>query len=388
MSWKNISNNPNINFNSDFLRQYSDKIIWDQLSNNKGDFWTLSLLNEFKNKFDWSGHRPYCNNMDADDQSLSTNEYLPWSENLIDRFSDRLNFDSLSLNRAIPWSENLIDKYYDKWDWGFLSSNISIPWSKDLIIKYEDKLDFTLLCGNPALPWSISLLLFFIEIKDKWKLKPNYMWNWHYVNKGILYNENIPWDDGLKEYLVNRYPEEVDELVLYELDYYEWNINTLKKCPINKFNYYFFQNNDSIMWNEEMIIFLAVNSHQGWPLVSRIKNLSLELIEKFANKLDWDKISQNNSNIGKFDFLEKYESKINFRKLSNNKNLKWDINYLSKYKNDYSKLHWGDINFSHNLPFSVKFIHDFSDKLYRLNLPTWNTVKDYIDDDLILRILK
>jgi hypothetical protein len=67
---------------------------------------------------------------------------LPWSESLIEKFKDKWNWCGegnglgLGQNKALKsfsWSNDFIKKYNDKWDWSGLSDIESLPWSVNLI---------------------------------------------------------------------------------------------------------------------------------------------------------------------------------------------------------------------------------------------------------------
>jgi hypothetical protein len=75
-------------------------------------------------------------------QSLSGNEALPWSLELIERYEDRWDWLVLSGNEALPWSLELIERYKDRWYWRRLSENEALPWSLELIERYEDRWDW------------------------------------------------------------------------------------------------------------------------------------------------------------------------------------------------------------------------------------------------------
>lgn len=72
---------------------------------------------------------------------ISKNEKIIWSEAIINRHSDKLDFGywGLPMNNSMFINENIIEKYYDKWDWMILTDNPNIPWSLNLIEKYKEK---------------------------------------------------------------------------------------------------------------------------------------------------------------------------------------------------------------------------------------------------------
>lgn len=59
----------------------------------------------------------------------------------------------LSKNQAFSWTSAIIERYSDKWDWDALSKNTSIPWTLQLINKYADKLSCSKLIWNTLKPY-------------------------------------------------------------------------------------------------------------------------------------------------------------------------------------------------------------------------------------------
>ena len=117
--------------------------------------WTAQFIEKYAEYWGWS--------------SLSRNEALPWSMELIERFEDSWNWEygGLSSNKALPWSIALIERFVERWGWLELSMNQAIPWSIALIERFETRWDWFWLSLNQALPWSIDLL-------EKFK----YKWSW------------------------------------------------------------------------------------------------------------------------------------------------------------------------------------------------------------------
>ena len=72
-------------------------------------------------------------------QSISSNEGLPWTIDLIEKFENKWDWHSLSINKALPWTVELVEKFEDKWVWPSLSINKALPWSSELIEKFENK---------------------------------------------------------------------------------------------------------------------------------------------------------------------------------------------------------------------------------------------------------
>lgn len=66
--------------------------------------------------------------------------YQVLSEDLINKYEDRINFDNLSNNKKISLSESFIEKYKDRLNWTFISAYQVL--SESFIEKHIDKIDW------------------------------------------------------------------------------------------------------------------------------------------------------------------------------------------------------------------------------------------------------
>jgi hypothetical protein len=86
------------------LEKYQDKVNWDEVSNNRNIRWTLPMIQKFQKKINWDKFSEY-----ADENVLT--------EPIIDAFKERWNWHELSGNRELPLTNDLLEKYADKLDW-------------------------------------------------------------------------------------------------------------------------------------------------------------------------------------------------------------------------------------------------------------------------------
>ena len=141
------------------LTIFENYLLWDKISMNQNMIWSENIIDIFCERLDFDWGLPRNNAIlftpqiiekykdKWDWMTLTDNPNIPWSFELIEKFKNEWAWETyefagnigLSLNHYLPWSEELIDKYIDKWFWGELSSNPSLPWSLGLIRKYEDR---------------------------------------------------------------------------------------------------------------------------------------------------------------------------------------------------------------------------------------------------------
>ena len=107
-AWKKLSRE--FKWNEELLRKYRSEIDWDILSRNTEMLWTPSILDNFKNSFNWR-ELSAC----ADERLL-----IP---KIIEQFADRWDWHELSGNYNLKLSYALLDSFADKWDWSAIINN-------------------------------------------------------------------------------------------------------------------------------------------------------------------------------------------------------------------------------------------------------------------------
>ncbi len=88
----------------DLLEKYNDKLNWELISENSEIIWSPSMLDKFKKCLNWTKF------------SSSRHPVILNIEN-IERYKECWNWSELSLNRELILSYDLIDKFINYWDW-------------------------------------------------------------------------------------------------------------------------------------------------------------------------------------------------------------------------------------------------------------------------------
>lgn len=97
--------------------------------------------------------------------ALSSNEKIKWTDKLIFKYDEKLNWRLLSLNTNLALTYYLLETYQEKWFWGHdygsrkynyynkksLSSNPAFPMDPFIIEKFKRQIDWRALGLNPAL---------------------------------------------------------------------------------------------------------------------------------------------------------------------------------------------------------------------------------------------
>ncbi len=100
----------NFNWSEPMLEKYQNKVNWDELAENRNIRWTIPMIQKFQKKINWEKFSTY-----ADEDILT--------EGIIETFKDKWNWHNLSDNTNVPMTDELLEKYADRWDWEQIISN-------------------------------------------------------------------------------------------------------------------------------------------------------------------------------------------------------------------------------------------------------------------------
>lgn len=119
----------------------SDKLLskcateeaWDILSEEFD--WTESLLEKYQDKLNW--------------KSISENSQIKWNWAMLDKFKERLHWDILSKEiHSEQITSEILDKFKDRWDWYQLSANWHLNLTCEIIDKYAEYWDWKALTDH------------------------------------------------------------------------------------------------------------------------------------------------------------------------------------------------------------------------------------------------
>lgn len=113
------------NLNDGLMAQMIEEEAWKDLS---GDYpWSEALLERFKDKVDW--------------EEVSGNRNVVWTVSMLEKFKNRIDWCELSRtcckSLLIP---EVVEQFKDRWDWKELSENYELP--IDTIRKMADCIDW------------------------------------------------------------------------------------------------------------------------------------------------------------------------------------------------------------------------------------------------------
>lgn len=117
------------NWSEALLEKYQDKVDWDEISENRYIQWTVPMMQKFQKKINWNI------------LSASINEDI-LTEGMIEAFKNQWNWHELSANWGLKLTHEIIEKYADKWDWEQLidksNNNVFEGRGIDFYERYED----------------------------------------------------------------------------------------------------------------------------------------------------------------------------------------------------------------------------------------------------------
>lgn len=305
--WDRLSGNECRPWSEELILKYSEK--WGINTNdsryelcplhNNSILWSKKLVNRFADQMcgTWLAQRTELLNDHPEIledfknilwwKYIIGNEYMNWSEKLIDQFIPYWDWDCLIANEAIVWSKELKEKYKDRFNqdsfenrWrgryasmrrnvvntleeedksvkvlytleeferirklnspGHMSLDERVPWSDDLIAKLEHEWNWDQLSFNRDLPWSENLIDRYI---DKWDFGTfvDEPYSESYHTCGLSSNPGLPW--SLK--LLKKYESRWDWFILTTSEDIPWSIEILEEFK-NKWYW------ERLMWNETM----------------------------------------------------------------------------------------------------------------------------------------
>lgn len=238
--------------------------------------------------------------------SIASNTDIPWTNELICKYSEVWNWQLLHENPTVIWNFELIDANIERVNWAYVSSYPFLDWSIEHLTKYKDYLVF----GRDQ-PWAKGGK----NRKGKYYQIQSSSKFYSTLKGSISLSENICW---------------TREIIASVKDYWNWK----ELCA-----------NTSIGWNEELIDFFIEYVNFDSLCSNHSIHWSERLLDKYFNEVNWKNLSGNPNLPWSYDLIEKYEEKwlwipeFNWYpddetndspSLSTNAGITWDVEILEK----------------------------------------------------------
>jgi hypothetical protein len=360
-----------IDFDDEFGPSAFHEIIG--ISDNTSIIWSLELLDEFKDKWNW--------------KHLSRNSSLNWwSGPMIKHFEDKWDWIELSNNSNLNLKIETIEKFKAKWNWKSsnfhrdfrktnfhekfipgICGNLSISWDFEKINKFQDLIDWHALSLNPNIEFSLNIpheKCIFGKVLEYCEMLPNPIENYKlgriFANSYSYYSllnvfekwnfKSLSYNPSLGKMIQIR-PESVR---IDFLNSYEWDWSAISGNP-------------SIAWTINMIEFFK--DRIDWDSFSKKKNFAFTenkegywsnyYIDKYKDKLNWNSLSTNSSLPWSLDFMELYKDLWNWENISLNSGIPWSKEILSTYE---THLNWEHLS-EYSVPWDRNLIRKFKNKI-------------------------
>lgn len=135
--------------NDGLMAQMIEEEAWKNVSANYP--WSEALLEKYKDKLDWEG--------------ISCNDDIQWTLPMLEKYKHRLNWSDLSRTRQMSLlSPEVVEKFKDRWDWRELSENRNLP--IETIRKMADYIDWETLIER-SYNDGITGMAFLREFEDR-----------------------------------------------------------------------------------------------------------------------------------------------------------------------------------------------------------------------------
>lgn len=333
IDWTEVWKLKNIKLDLDFFKKYRSKISFSSIHYSKNIIWSEELITKYGDQFDWSRY-------------LITKPELAKIENLR-RFQHKLDWRIISRALPIRFTSEILEEFHENWDWHFLSSNSNLPVSLEFIEKYKANIDFDELSLNKA---SLPVIIEYPDLE---------LWNWNLIiiNKGLIYNEKIfdfifyhyekycyrflssfrasiftTLNFFLRRVFLGSPHEQIFFLNNRFLESFPWK-DFCARCKTKVDMQFIEMHKDKLDFTEKAFIernrgvitntFINSNLHRFNPDSSAFCRLdiSVEIVNKISDKLDWRCLSGNEKMDWSWDFLKANFDNFNLFILAQNQGL-------------------------------------------------------------------
>ncbi len=346
IDWKEISQNTEIDWNTNIIDAFIDEWDWEELCSNEKIIWTIDIIKNYISLIDW--------------KEISQNTEIDWNTNIIDTFIDEWDWEELCSNEKIIWTINMIEKYKSKVSWKGLSKNHFLDWD-EILDPYKIHFDWIELAENESFPWTKRNIL---------ELQTNIAWS------SLCSNPNVAFD---KEILIE-FKDKID-----------WNCiskNTGKwwtKEIIHEFK-------DSLRWRDLCVFgtfwsYELIKSFQDYLIANNhfkdlSQNLSVpwteKMLDEYSNFIDWSELAEKAKLSWSIELINRYNDKWTWRSLGENRYIPWTVELIEKNLSSFNRFNGTCSLWSNGgLPQEEQFWIKHKDLLFPKNKGTgWNRIID------------
>lgn len=353
--WRKDFEYADIEWNESLIEKYSDKWNWDKISSNQKIFLSEKIIEKFSHKLNF---KAISERYVINEGYLTNAELTP---KLLKKFKDSWDFTKLVQSSFLQLDFSVIELLKDKLDWTYLISNDKVFWTEYYIEKYE-KYIFSV--NENISNYDINRDLYLKKTKHTGHFESNInvAWSEDIITK---YKEKWQWNYLIKNPQIkfnieqlNNYKEFIPWNIFFGHGNCNWDENIIEKYKIYDQNYYYgLVKNPHIIWNQ--FLFEKYIKPQNSYILSefcRFAKISSEFIIK--NKELWKTPVEREHKFDKSDFglYRDYTNESLWYDLSMNKNIVWDDNLLEEC---IDEIVINEISTFGNVNISVEFINKY-----------------------------
>lgn len=286
-----------------FIQQYQEKWNWSILSKNTDINADWKYLSKFINRWDWTYVSLRSNFLKLyrdDNKAISKFSYTA-----LEIYKNKIDWQALSRRQDVMFDDKLLERFITQnWDFFALSNSKGLNIGNQFLLKYSDKdWDYQALSQNRSFNFKFYKIVEDAENQDE-------------INILIeLKNKNWDW-----QFLSTRNDVELRYILLKETLDKDWNWKEITP----KFDFK----------GIEAFLDLLQEKDIDWGYIQTKAKFkpTPEIIEKYADKWNWELFSKNEDLQIDLDFVRKYIDKWNFYFLTKNKSLLQDVNNFIEFQ--------------------------------------------------------
>ncbi|MGV4413156.1 hypothetical protein [Chryseobacterium sp. T1] len=342
--WEDLSKNPALPWNFDFIEKYKDFLHWKYIKANNKLYWSEQLIEKYYKYIFESDNITYRDDLTFCEDIINKwkveferNENVDWNYSIIEKHKNFLDFQLLSKNSKILFDDYLIQKYGTKLDLKHLSQVPNINLSSNLILEFAEFWDWEEILRNESFKFNFEIIESQKNILD---------WNFVNIHPHLFWDKNFI--DKYSEYIFN-----ANSKVNQRKTPYSPLESFCKKY--NQTGY--FESNNNVFWDDELID--TYKDIINWEYLSANQSIffSINQLEKYKEYLNWDIFFQKGNTTWNEEVIDKYIDKSTSKNLVSNKNISWNVSMFKKYVKNQDA--WILSDFCKNANISKDVIKEF-----------------------------
>ena len=319
------------------LRDKRKKLNWKVLARNPNLPWSLDLFMEFDDE------------LTIREENISKSDWEKMNEIMA---KPGQYYKGIYKNRAIPWSVEIVDFVKDKLSWFMFTQIFPLENSVEMLDRYSECLDFKIISFDWKLPWTPELL-------ERHATKWVYVYLTHRLTSDVNTDKNVlktlqkidPKGYIFGKMISNRYRKppiiEPDPELIERKQRLSQSDSPLEGedllFGVEVFGIDDLAFNPRVKWTSGLIDYLS--DRHDWPAIFGNTQMPVTeaLIEKYIDKIPFGK------NEGKIFVIDG---------ISLNEQLPWSVPFIKKFRDHWN---WKQLSLNYSIPRTEEMLESFAD---------------------------